>query len=446
MFQKYRRVWMSSCAGVYDSVVTSIARSWKLFLGMSTSRKAILVVFLATIVLVSRSIDTFLNYQFWAEDGQFYADAYTDGISTLLAPYAGILQTVFRCVALLSTYTPMNMAPLVYSIASLFFMVLPVFILWSDPDILFGKKKQHLTLLLTFLYVLMPALGEVYGNAANIGWFLSISAALVLTRRPKTRKKWLWFDILLLMACGLTGPYALLLLPAALYVYLFDRRSKEKLIKLFVVLVCAFIQLSFLSQYSTTTDSGLKQQAPELINNYQIPIKITGMRFFVLPTLGDNAVVKDDIADSGQVLLLGFVIIFMAMVAYKSTSRENKPIAIFGLFSYASIFFRPQSGLLLDFWTIMHISSLASRYYVAATFVWIVSLIWLYDSRGRLHKIAGTVLVIFSLSFPVSFFLEQKNDTMFTDQVTQFKLIDSGEEFCFVSNPEGWGSCVIKRQ
>ena len=182
---------------------------------------AMLVV--AAALVVARRPDAVTRPQFYAEDGTYwFADAYNLGLRALLQSNAGYLQTLPRLVAIPASHLGLVDAALLFNLVAIAIQAAPAaFVLSRRFDDL-GPLPARAALGLA--YILIPS-AEINATITNAQWHLAILAALVVAARPPRTAAGRAFDGAVVLLCGLTGPFCLLLLPGAL---LLARWSKQR--------------------------------------------------------------------------------------------------------------------------------------------------------------------------------------------------------------------------
>jgi len=421
--------------------------AWRWFTELSTLKKTALMCVLSLIVFYFRRPELITNPQFWAEDiAVFYRDAYNQGLASLFHSWAGVLQLFPRLVALIVVRFPIDHAPLLFNLASMLVMALPVFILWSDRT-LFGKEGEFRKLVLTVLFVLMPNIGEIFGILTNTIWFLAVASVLVLTRTDKvSARRWLPFDVVVLLVAGLSGPFSGVLAVAAVFLVLHRKiRSRALYVKVGVVVVCALVQIAVFSNGSSQASSVLQQRA-SWGHHLAMPVEITGMRFIALPILGTH-IITPDIAQSAQVYALGIITAILMLVAFVRSRAEIRTIILFGSLLYVISYFRALAGPVLEFWRSLLFNPFGARYFFVPFFAWLVALICLSNDRKTLSsKIATALLAAFVVFFPYSFNIHPLKDLHFQAQAQAFQKLDKGSTYCFKVNPgDAWTSCIKKK-
>ncbi len=210
-------------------------------------RSGLLTLVVVTIILLIRKTDSFSNPQFWAEDGPvFFLQQYENGASAIFQPYVGYLLLVPRLIALFAdSFFPYSAIPAVYNFTSL---VITLFVIAS---IFSPRFKISYKPLLALAIVLVPHYtNEVFLNVTNIQWILFISLIIVLMKEKPDYKYGninvqFALDVMIIIICGLTGPFIIFLLPFFVYKW-FKNKDWYNFSITSVTIVISFIQLSFI--------------------------------------------------------------------------------------------------------------------------------------------------------------------------------------------------------
>lgn len=418
---------------------------------LPNARKTGLVIIASFITILLRRPDLITNPQFWAEDGPtFYANAYNHGFDSLFMPYAGVFQTFMRLIALGVSKMPIEAGPILFNLVGITVILLPVFIIWADPHLLFTRNKERFLLLFTYLYLLNPKNTEIFGNLTNAGWYLALAAGLVLVRKntPQARK-WIPFDIAVLVLCGLTGPFCLALFLPALYL-VWRYKDRATMLKAGVILVCACIQLSVFVFSGSGKDSSisLAPQAHAMAAQYDRPVKITGMRLVGLPVFGED-IMTPPVADSDQLFVLGLLVAAVFVVAMIKTANVPLKILIFYCFlMYVLGLSRAGAMPIVDFWKILQFNTFGERYFFLPFTGWVLVLIALvHEKRDSIFThLARALLLLFVIMFPLSFAIKPLPDYGYKTYISEFKAAKGGSVSCVEVNPGGpaFNTCLVK--
>ena len=173
------------------------------------------VFFYAAAAIAIRAPDMLWNPQFYAEGGTWYAEAYNLGWArAMFLPVGGYYLGVFpRLVAALSLLVPLRFAPLIMNLCGIALQALPVSILLTSRCSRWGPLSTRL--LMAAVYLALPNAGEIHVVLANAQSHLCLAACLLVLANPPAHWPWKVFDATVLLLCGLTGPFCLLLLPVA---------------------------------------------------------------------------------------------------------------------------------------------------------------------------------------------------------------------------------------
>jgi len=206
-----------------------------------TLGKQALAFLLAFVVLVARRPDAVLHPQFWAEDGRiFYADAYNfGGWSSFFHSYAGYLHAVPRFGAALALLVPLSLAPLVMNVIALAIQAIPVNLLLSFRSSAWGSLRFRAAL--AGMYLVLPNCWELSAIISNSQWVLALCAFLVLVARPTEMRVWRLLDVSILLFCGLSGPFCIVLLPVAVIIAL-KRKERARILYAGLLGACCLVQ------------------------------------------------------------------------------------------------------------------------------------------------------------------------------------------------------------
>ena len=200
------RSWLRSAGARVNSRKAGLARHDGLSVGGQT------VIFGAVLIaLFSRCPSLLTHAQFYAEDGMmWFAQAYNLGwLHSLFLPQAGYLNIAPRLGSGLALLLPLRWAPLVMVTVSLFIQALPVPILLSSRCRNWASLPTRM--LLAFLYIALPSSREIHLGITNAQWHLALAAALVAFASSPRTWRGRFFDIVLLLVAGFTGPYCMVL-------------------------------------------------------------------------------------------------------------------------------------------------------------------------------------------------------------------------------------------
>jgi len=202
-----------------------------------------LVLVIAVLVLFVRKTDSFVNPQFWAEDGAvFFQDQVNEGASAIIQPYAGYLHLVPRLIAFVAdVFFPYSAAPAVYNYLALLAMLVVILNIYSPR--FFADYKAMLSLSL----VLVPHFkNEVFVNATNSNWILAMLLVVILFKEPPDAR----FgnvrlqrisDVMAILCCGFSGPLIIFLAPFFVRRW-FVQKTRHRFILAALAVLAASIQ------------------------------------------------------------------------------------------------------------------------------------------------------------------------------------------------------------
>lgn len=168
--------------------------------------QTIFLLFVFAILLCLRRPDIWIGGRFWAEEGTyFYHNALVQSPSEALTyVFGGYLNLAANFFTLLSTWVvPTDYAPYVTICAGLLFALLPLFLLFTAQDAWLQNFKTKLVI--TFLFLLVPASSEISLQSLHIQFYLALSCAIIAALEIQNNyQRWLRLVVLFFAPlCGL---------------------------------------------------------------------------------------------------------------------------------------------------------------------------------------------------------------------------------------------------
>jgi hypothetical protein len=208
-------------------------------------------LFVCLIILILRKTDSVANPQLIAEDGPvFFMGAYVQGLAAFITPSAGYLHTVPRIIAWIAGHFDPLIIPAIYNYSSLLIHLGVIAAIFS------GRISLPVKPLFALLLVLVPHTGEIFIHLTNLQWILAAAILLLLLSNDAETRPQIACDIFILTACGLTGPFLIILLPL-FFIRLYFRRSRYSLLLTAAALFPSLIQTWFMvNNYTTDASAG----------------------------------------------------------------------------------------------------------------------------------------------------------------------------------------------
>lgn len=405
----------------------------------------ILFAIFAFLVVYFRRTEIILDPQFWAEDGAaWFANAYNLGaLKSLFLVQDGYFQTLSRIVAIIAMLFPIIKAPLVFNLSALIVQILPaIFFLSSRFEKLISNF--NIRILLVLLYLFLPNTAEVSGNITNAQWFLALLAFMVLIAKSSDRKSWKIFDFLVLLLAGLSGPFSILLLPIAFFIW-FYKRKKYYFQNFIIIFSTAAVQVFGIFYL----DGGERIAAiPDL--SVKLFFSIFARQVVWGSLIGVNGYIWILNNISWYFMFFAFST-FLALVlivyALFKSSFELKLFIIFSLLIFISSLISP-TGLPKDH-ELEFLSRLTTgmRYWMIPMCSFLVTLVWGLSRKN--HIIIKVISVMFLTTAiygaVVDFHHLKFVDYQFRSEIEKFEDLPSGHQMFIPINPYGWEMELIKR-
>jgi hypothetical protein len=329
------------------------------------------IVLLACALVISRRVDAFTNPQFYAEDGsKWFANAYTYGpLGALDLSYNGYFQLVSRLGPVVAAPFGISSAPLVYNIVGLLLQVAPVAYLLSsrfDPVIPSFKAR----VVVGAVYILMPST-ELNVDITTAQFHLLVLAFLVIVAAAPKRWYWSAFDVAVVLLCGLSGPFAYILLPVAVLWFLIRRQP-------FTLVLCFALAVTIpLQVYADLTSPRLHVPLGASLHNLLL---IVTDRIILAGTFAEEGGTHVFLTGSSRGTLVSAVICLLSLpIVVYAAWRAPVALKMFALTAIAvaaSGLAAPLVSNTGNAWAIMTVSRAGERYFLLAQVAWVVTLLW----------------------------------------------------------------------
>lgn len=165
--------------------------------------------FLALIFLIYKTPHSFINPQFWAEDGVIFFQNAHLGFHAFITPYAGYLHVIPRLCAYLSYKLDVDLLylPTFYAVFSLICTLLIFFLVLNNRLCLSRPAKLAMALSI----ILIPHSGEVFLNITNLHWILAIYIILSFIQPQASTLRNEVIETCILIPIYLSSPLAALI-------------------------------------------------------------------------------------------------------------------------------------------------------------------------------------------------------------------------------------------
>ncbi|MHB8717870.1 MAG: hypothetical protein ACYDAC_03115 [Candidatus Dormibacteria bacterium] len=349
----------------------------------------------AAAFMVGRRPDALFNPQFWAEDGAiWFSQQYNHGIAALLLPYAGYLQTLPRLAAIPAVHLSLTQAALLFNLVGLAVQVAPVaFLISRRLDTLLPQTWARLAM--AGFYLMIPG-QEVDVNLTNAQWHLALLAILVLVAEPPAHRLTRGFDALVLVLCGLTGPFALLLLPIAV-----ARAAISRLERRWYSVLAALVGLTAIIQALTLLHAPRPAPGP-LGANLADLVDILANRIVIPASLARESAGFTAVFQ-GLALHAAIAVIAIALFAWVLIrgSWSARLLVAFCLGITGAGLLAPLAGSLdQPAWRVLATSLNGARYFLLAQVAWGFCVLWAVSSLRHRHvrNVLVAVLAVCAIS------------------------------------------------
>jgi hypothetical protein len=407
--------------------------------------KSYAVALLAALaIFVLRRPDIVTNAQFWAEDGRrWYADYYNNGLSALIVPRTGYLQTFSRVVLGISTYLPLLWAPLFANSIGVLVRGLVVAYLFSGR---FSWVSIGPRIILATYMLLMPGLAEVHANITNTQWYLGIYLLLVLISDPRLSTWWRAHDYAVLVITGLSSPFVIFMVPAYLQRLSVEGGAKglglRRLVAPFSLVFFGLVLVQTAMILTTAATARIK--APlgvDILTLAHVVVAHTFLGFLAYPNFA-NALQQADLFVSA-IFFLGLGVVGYVLWA---SDWQMRAVLSFTIVTLAAALIDPQIAGAGTRWALLAISG--ERYFIVPNIAWMATLVAVCAlvpslRLGDKHAIVAAA-VLAALCLP-TFRISELPDENFPAQVKSFYDSAPGTEVSLAVLPPGWKMKLIRR-
>ncbi|WP_234732046.1 hypothetical protein [Acidocella facilis] len=393
------------------------------------------------LVLAWRCPSRLLYPGLWAEDGKLWlAGAYGQGVSMVLVPVVGYLQTISRLAALLAVHIGLVDVPLVFAIVAFAVQLLPA-ILLIGPRAAAWMPSRLARLLLIAFYLAEPNTNEVYVNLTNAMWHLAL-AAFLLVLLPKPRAALCRaFDLVVLVLSGLSGPLVLFIAPVAWW-EAWRVRQRMAVVYAVVLSACALLQFALIMTSHAGRHGTLGATAGRLFHIIANQILLGG----VIGASWVNQLLQHPAWHSwmgpGLVCLLGALAVGLA--AWRGPASYHQLLFI-SLLSLAAALVSPMVSFIDAQWSLMQYPGVGSRYYFLPILAWFATLLVLAAGSGWVRWPARLVILACVIGCVSDFYVPALPDSSYRQDVWAFSRAAPGTPMTFHEAPEGWTFILTKQ-
>lgn len=343
-------------------------------------------------LVVSRRPDALFHAQFTAEDGAWwYAQAHDmGGLRAMAVPYRNYLHTVPRLAGWLALVVPLLRAPLVMNVAAISAEAATAAFLCSSR-LAAAVPRAWARVLLALLYVGLPNVWGTLSNVTNTQWHLALLACAVAIATPDPRPAWRAFDVAAVAASGLSGPFAIFLLPVVALKWV-ARREAWSLVLGAVAAVCAAVQVGVMV-FAFDDHGGVRPPlgaSPVAFLRVVVGRVVYGLffgqtgyeRMFASPGTGWLATWALAVAFVAAAALAAF--------AAARGSLELRLLLVYAAGALAAAMLWPsKEPITTTFWENLAVPISSNRYFLLPLFALAVTLVWLATRRAVAARAVG---------------------------------------------------------
>jgi hypothetical protein len=405
-------------------------------------RHQTVIFLLACIVLFSRRPDAILHAQFWAEDGRvWFADAYNFGWwQALSRTWAGYFQTFPRLCAALALLVPFPFAPLALNVIAIGVQALPVGILLSSRSAPWGNLRHRAWM--AVLYLALPNIREIEAIATNSQWVLALCAFLLIVAAPPKAAAGKAFDIVILLLCGLTGPFCVFLVPIAVWIAWRQPAGGRRTAAGILAAACAVQAWALLLMDRPARANGPLGAGPGLL------MRILGGHVFLGTLLGGNQLAFASSAPALVLVCLACVAgLVLVAVCFMRCTTQMKLFLFFSFAILAASLISPEAypppGVTR--WQMLAEAG-GVRYWFLPSLAFAWTLLCCFRARiPGASGLSAAFLLLMCFGIIRDWELPALTNLNFAAQANNFAAAPAGMAVVIPENPQGWTIELKKR-
>jgi hypothetical protein len=342
---------------------------------------------------------------------------------------------------------PLALVPLFFNLIAISIQAIPVSLLLSSRSAAWGSLRFRA--MLAGIYLVLPNSEQMSCGITESLWFLALCAFLVLVASaPKSAAGWS-FDVLILLLCGLTGPFCIFFLPIAVFLVWKNRDCRHQaltgiLATLSILQAWALIHLGSSGDPFDHRLTGLKVMGP----TPALFARILASQIYLGTLLGGNGFG----ANPGLVPLIVFTCIAIAGTAlavycFVKASVKMRLFLLFAAMPFAAALIsctgNPPPGIAV--WPLFAASG-GIRYWFFPTLACAWILVWCFEvRRGSFRPAAAALLCLMCIGVLRDFRHPAFKDVQFAESAKHFEAAPVGSIVTIPETPDGWTAQLIKR-
>ncbi|HEY1985224.1 MAG TPA: hypothetical protein VGG85_07445 [Terracidiphilus sp.] len=401
-----------------------------------------LIFLFACAVIASRRPDAIFHAQFYAEDGHvWFADAYNLGWwPALFRTWTGYFLTLPRLGASLALLVPLSRVPLLLNLLAISIHALPVNLLLASRSSEWGSFRFRG--LLAGMYLALPNSTEVSFGITDANFLLALSTVILILACPPQTNREKALDVLVIVLCGVSGPFCIFLLPVSLFLAWKRGHAWHRVQAAILASCCAVQSWALLFLAPAARAHRVLGASPGLL------ARILGSQVYLGALLGSNGL--STLSSRWLSLTLVCVAIVGTTFVCICFLKAPMPLKIFLVFAvalFASSLISPVEWGRPDVpvWAVLA-GSPGHRYWFFPTLSFAWSLLFCLQSKPPILKVlAGYLVLIMCFGIVRDWRHRAFQETQFSASVQRFEAAPAGSIVTIQEYPQGWDMKLIKR-
>jgi len=405
--------------------------------------QTLLILVILLIIMITRRPDIFNHPQLWAEDGRaFFQSVWNVGVfDSLIAPRDGYFQTLPKLTMSLASFLGVSYSAVTALAAAVILRCLFLAYILS-VRMSFVNIKYRIAF--CFYFVLQPNIQEAYINITNAHTYLAIYLLCIMISKPPTDTLWKCHDFIILVLCGLSGPFIGILAPCLALKRIIEHGSITNAIKKFNLFDIVFTMCVLTQCVAIATSSADRTPAP-LGASWDLFASIISYKVILGSMIDLNHVRwawgKSILNTAICTSIIGFSLFYFFKCNWQYKVVFTYVIIITGL----SIF-KPVINNLSEQWPLFEIPIVGCRYFITSGMAIFCLLLLMTHNISKYHPISNLVLLLLFIPCLIaSYRMPPLQNVGYDKDIEKFESASKGDAVNIRTNPPGWSMDLIKK-
>ncbi|MEN4530448.1 glucosyl transferase [Pantoea agglomerans] len=401
----------------------------------------ILVVLLA--IMITRRPDIFNHPQLWAEDGKAFLQSVWNvgAFDSLITPRDGYFQTLPKLTMSLASFLGVSSSAVTALAAAVTLRCLFLVYVLSGRMSFVNIKYR---IVFCFYFVLQPNIQEAYINITNAHTYVAIYLLCIMISKPPVGVLWKCHDFIILVICGLSGPFIGILAPCLALKRITEHGSIINAIKKFNFFDVVFT-LCFLAQCAAIATFSADRTSAPLGASWDLFASILSYKI-ILGSLIDLQYVRWMWGENILNMTICAFIIASSLFYFFKCGWQYKVVFTYVTIIVGLSIFKPVINNLSEQWPLFEIPIVGCRYFIASGMAIFCLLLIISHNISIKYPLANFLFILLVIPCLIaSYRMPKLQKVGYEEDVKKFESARKGDIVNIRTNPPGWSMDLIKK-